>query len=150
MSAFITDAERFLLQRDRAVQAGAGTGKTHALVTQYLHLVAGLCAHERPIEPRALLVLTFTDKAAGELVDRLRRRVRLLCQALPRGLDQVTKVEPELCQSAAALGGILIPIAIEKMKADPAIASGVFVTTVTDVTGFMSFLGIATLWFGFK
>lgn len=51
---------------------------------------------------------------------------------------------------AAALGGILIPIAIEKMKADPAIASGVFVTTVTDVTGFMSFLGIATLWFGFK
>jgi hypothetical protein len=32
--------------------------------------------------------------------------------------------------------------------ADPAISSGVFVTTVTDVVGFFSFLGIATLWFG--
>ena len=34
--------------------------------------------------------------------------------------------------------------------ADPAISSGVFVTTVTDVVGFFSFLGIATLWFGLK
>jgi len=32
--------------------------------------------------------------------------------------------------------------------ADPAVASGTFVTTITDVVGFFSFLGIATLWFG--
>ena len=51
---------------------------------------------------------------------------------------------------AGALGGILIPIALEKMRADPAVASGTFVTTVTDVVGFFSFLGIATLWFGLK
>jgi magnesium transporter len=51
---------------------------------------------------------------------------------------------------AAAMAGILIPLAIEKFRFDPAVASGVFVTTVTDVVGFFSFLGIATLWFGLK
>ena len=49
---------------------------------------------------------------------------------------------------AGALGGILIPIAIDRSGADPAVASGVFVTTVTDVVGFFAFLGIASLWFG--
>lgn len=51
---------------------------------------------------------------------------------------------------AGALGGILIPLAINRSGADPAVASGVFVTTVTDVVGFFSFLGIATLWFGLR
>ena len=51
---------------------------------------------------------------------------------------------------AGALGGILIPMWLERVRADPAVASGTFVTTVTDVVGFFSFLGIATLWFGLK
>jgi magnesium transporter len=51
---------------------------------------------------------------------------------------------------AGALGGILIPMLLERVKADPAVASGTFVTTVTDVVGFFSFLGIATVWFGLK
>jgi len=51
---------------------------------------------------------------------------------------------------AGALGGILIPMVLERARADPAVASGTFVTTVTDVVGFFSFLGIATLWFGLK
>jgi magnesium transporter len=49
---------------------------------------------------------------------------------------------------AGALGGILIPMVLERVRADPAVASGTFVTTITDVVGFFSFLGIATLWFG--
>jgi magnesium transporter len=49
---------------------------------------------------------------------------------------------------AGALGGILIPIILERAKVDPAVSSGTFVTTVTDVVGFFSFLGIATMWFG--
>ena len=49
---------------------------------------------------------------------------------------------------AAALGGILIPLVLDRCASDPAVSSGVFVTTVTDVVGFFSFLGIATLWFG--
>jgi magnesium transporter len=52
--------------------------------------------------------------------------------------------------TAAALGGIIIPIALIRLGVDPALASGPFVTTVTDVVGFFSFLGIATLWFGLK
>ena len=46
---------------------------------------------------------------------------------------------------AAALSGILVPIALDKLGADPALASGVFVTTVTDVVGFFAFLGLAAL-----
>jgi magnesium transporter len=51
---------------------------------------------------------------------------------------------------AAALGGILVPLFLHRFRADPAVSSGVFVTTITDVVGFFSFLGIATLWFGLK
>ena len=47
----------------------------------------------------------------------------------------------------AGLFGILIPVALKKMKIDPALASSVFVTTVTDVIGFLSFLGIGSLVF---
>lgn len=47
---------------------------------------------------------------------------------------------------AAALAGIFIPLGLERMGFDPAVASTVFVTTVTDVIGFFSFLGLATLW----
>ena len=50
--------------------------------------------------------------------------------------------------AAAALGGILIPLILIRLGADPAVSSGPFVTTVTDVVGFFSFLGIASLWFG--
>jgi magnesium transporter len=52
--------------------------------------------------------------------------------------------------SAAALGGIIIPLTLSRIGVDPAVASGPFVTTITDVIGFFSFLGIATLWFGFN
>ena len=48
---------------------------------------------------------------------------------------------------AAAMAGILIPLILQKAGADPALASSVFVTMVTDVVGFFSFLGFATLWF---
>ena len=43
----------------------------------------------------------------------------------------------------AALAGILIPIGLDKLGADPALASAVFVTTVTDIVGFLAFLGLA-------
>jgi magnesium transporter len=52
--------------------------------------------------------------------------------------------------AAAALGGIAIPLGLIRLGVDPALASGPFVTTVTDVVGFFSFLGIATLWFGLQ
>src|SRR3982075_2681189 len=51
---------------------------------------------------------------------------------------------------AGALGGILIPMVLARGRADPGVASGPFVTPITDVVGFFSFLGIATLWFGLQ
>ena len=45
----------------------------------------------------------------------------------------------------AALSGVLIPLLVRKVGVDPALASAVILTTVTDVVGFFSFLGLATL-----
>jgi magnesium transporter len=46
---------------------------------------------------------------------------------------------------AAGLGGILVPVTLDRLDIDPAVSSAVFVTTITDVTGFFSFLGLAAL-----
>ncbi len=48
-------------------------------------------------------------------------------------------------QVVASLGGVLVPLGLSKMGLDPALASGTFVTTLTDVMGFFAFLGLATL-----
>ena len=47
----------------------------------------------------------------------------------------------------AGLFGILIPVSLKKFKVDPALASSVFVTTITDVIGFLSFLGLGAYFF---
>ena len=46
----------------------------------------------------------------------------------------------------AGLSGILIPVTLDKLDIDPAVSSAVFVTMMTDVMGFFSFLGLAALW----
>ncbi|PJI84990.1 magnesium transporter [Yoonia maricola] len=46
----------------------------------------------------------------------------------------------------AGLAGTVIPVVLEKLGVDPALASGAFVTTVTDVVGFFAFLGLAAMW----
>ena len=45
----------------------------------------------------------------------------------------------------AGLAGILVPLTLDRLNLDPALASGTFVTTVTDVVGFFAFLGLASL-----
>ncbi|BCX81488.1 magnesium transporter [Methylomarinovum caldicuralii] len=46
----------------------------------------------------------------------------------------------------AAFAGVMIPLLLDKLGIDPALAGGVVLTTVTDVVGFLAFLGLATLW----
>jgi magnesium transporter len=46
---------------------------------------------------------------------------------------------------AAGLGGIFVPVTLDRFRIDPAVSSAVFVTTITDVTGFFSFLGLAAV-----
>ncbi len=50
----------------------------------------------------------------------------------------------------AGLFGILVPVTLKKMNIDPAIASSVFVTTITDVIGFVSFLGVGAYFYKIK
>ena len=47
----------------------------------------------------------------------------------------------------AGLFGILVPVSLKKFNIDPALASSVFVTTITDVIGFLSFLGLGSFYF---
>lgn len=49
---------------------------------------------------------------------------------------------------AAALGGFLVPMVLDRFGADPAVSSGAFVTTITDSIGYLATLGLATWWFG--
>jgi magnesium transporter len=44
----------------------------------------------------------------------------------------------------AALAGVAVPLLLKRMDIDPALAGGVVVTTVTDVMGFLAFLGLGT------
>lgn len=48
-------------------------------------------------------------------------------------------------QMVAALGGVLVPLTLVRFGLDPALASGTFVTTLTDVMGYFAFLGLATM-----
>ena len=45
----------------------------------------------------------------------------------------------------AGIAGVTIPLALHRLKIDPALAGGVLVTTITDIMGFLAFLGLATL-----
>jgi len=60
-------------------------------------------------------------------------------------LGAVMGVSMVINNLAAGLGGILVPVTLDRLDIDPAVSSAVFVTTVTDVTGFFSFLGLAAL-----
>ena len=62
-------------------------------------------------------------------------------------LSLIISISMVLNMIVAGLFGILIPISLKKFKIDPAIASSVFVTTITDVIGFLSFLGIGAYFF---
>ncbi|RYE59757.1 MAG: magnesium transporter [Hyphomicrobiales bacterium] len=64
------------------------------------------------------------------------------------GLGVVIGLAMIINMICAGTAGVLLPLALNKLKIDPAIASSVFVTTVTDVVGFFAFLGLAGLWFG--
>ena len=77
------------------VFAGAGTGKTHGLITECLRLLSGVDRDE-PLAPARLCLLTFTEKAAAEMRGRLAARVA----ALAAGESS----EPELSAVFAAAG----------------------------------------------
>jgi len=62
-------------------------------------------------------------------------------------LSLIISISMVLNMIVAGLFGILVPVSLKKINIDPAIASSVFVTTITDVIGFLSFLGIGAYFF---
>jgi len=62
------------------------------------------------------------------------------------GLSTVFALSMIFNSIVAGLVGVVVPVALDKANVDPAVSSAVFVTTITDVMGFFSFLGLATLW----
>ncbi|MFC3816831.1 MULTISPECIES: magnesium transporter [Lysobacter] len=61
------------------------------------------------------------------------------------GLSIVIGIALTLNLLFAAVAGVLVPVTLRRAGFDPALASGIFLTTVTDVMGFFTFLGLATL-----
>ena len=84
------------------VFAGAGTGKTHGLVTECLRLLGG-ADRDEPLPPAKLCLLTFTEKAAAEMRGRLAARVAALAAG--------EASEPELAAAFAAAGRPVPPAA---------------------------------------
>ena len=85
--------------REMAVTAGAGAGKTHVLSLRYVALLFDLAVAsvtENPRNPRpsveSVLVLTFTEKAAGEMADRCYRRLLTLAERV-----RASQVELDQC-----------------------------------------------------
>ena len=62
-------------------------------------------------------------------------------------LSIIIGVSMTLNMIVAGLFGILVPVTLKKFKVDPAISSSVFVTTITDVIGFLSFLSVGAYFF---
>ena len=62
-------------------------------------------------------------------------------------LSIIISISMVLNMIVAGLFGILVPVTLKKLNIDPAIASSVFVTTITDVVGFLTFLGVGAYFF---
>ena len=62
-------------------------------------------------------------------------------------LTLIISISMILNMIVAGLFGIMVPVSLKKFNIDPALASSVFVTTITDVIGFLSFLGIGSYFF---
>ena len=65
------------------------------------------------------------------------------------GLAAVTAVAMVWSMACAGLSGAAIPLILRRLNQDPAQSSSILLTTVTDIAGFLSFLGLATIFFAF-
>jgi ATP-dependent helicase/nuclease subunit A len=93
--------EAIRVERNTVVAAGAGSGKTHSMVSMAVHALCGARANAGQIVPSELVLLTFTEKAAAELKHRLYDRVNRLAEQvdpdeeLQRSFFKVGKAYPD-------------------------------------------------------
>jgi ATP-dependent helicase/nuclease subunit A len=84
------------LETNALISAGAGAGKTYQLISLALHALLGARHHHPPVPPERLVLLTFTQKAALEMRERLERRLLRIASGEDSALD--------LKESFAAVG----------------------------------------------
>ena len=102
----------------------------------------------REITPRHWLRVMFKEAGAGLLngiaiAVTCGLGVYLWSQSF--GLALVIALAMVISMTIAGVGGALVPICLQKLGQDPAQSSSIIMTTITDIAGFMSFLGIATM-----
>lgn len=128
----------------------------------FLPIIAGQCGNSG----MQTLTVTIRGMALGEIKGDLARRMvtKEIIIALLNGaaigllvgvvgllwkgsilMGFIVAVAMFLNTLAAAIAGTLIPLALRAVKADPALSSSIFLTTVTDIAGFFFFLGLASL-----
>ena len=127
-----------------ASMGGIGTTQTATVVVRGLavgHLTPGVL---RRVLRKELWLGTATGAVNGVVI--------AIIAYLWKGnavLAGVLGVAMVINMLVAAVVGTLVPVVLKAFRIDPAIASGVIITTFTDVFGFLSFLGLATLLMGF-
>ena len=81
----------------------------------------------------------------ARLPEPLASQIRTLVALHDPTLSVVFAVALVINSLVAGLVGVLVPLTLDKARIDPAVSSAVFVTTMTDVMGFFSFLGLAAI-----
>ncbi len=113
------------IEHDLLVSAGAGTGKTRTLVARYLWLL------DQGLSPRQVLAITFTEKAAREMRNRLRQAIGTQIQEAANDESQTKWIELEAVMDAARIGTIH-SFCAEVMRSHPAEAAIDPLFTVVD------------------
>ncbi|WNG49080.1 AAA family ATPase [Archangium minus] len=85
----MSEASPLALEKNLALMAGAGAGKTYSLVTMTLHLLTGTREGMKPLRPSRMCMVTFTDKAAAEMRARVRARLDTLVHTEPKEVKEL-------------------------------------------------------------
>ena len=87
----------------------------------------------------------FELTSLGALLPSYDVETRVLDRSLAQTMDDSSVIALAMVINVitAGLAGVLVPVAFERLDQDPAVASSVFVTMITDSMGFFAFLGLA-------
>ena len=144
------------------IAAFSGTIERLVALSALMTIVSGMggnaATQTMAVTVRALATNQLTSSNAWRMIGRewligvangvgLGALMAIGCQAYYHdlGLSVILMVAMVINSINAGMSGVLIPLALEKFRLDPAITSTIFVTTMTDVMGFFSLLGLAAL-----